>query len=291
VLKMLDVQAVARSMDSPEIHALIKDLKIPPRPSSLVDMQEELKREDPRMHLLVQIVSSDVALAASMMKVANSPWAGLSRPAETIQQAFMLLGLVRSESVLTEIALRKVLPTDGPALYRFWDTSSRRSHAMAALGPRVGLSASMAQTFGLFADVGIPLMAQQFCAPPYIETLNAAQRTEGAFTDVEHDRHQTNHALVGAVLARSWGVSQTVALAVRLHHDYAVFGAANAPQEVQRLIALCLIVEYVILRYQGLQASAEWAKGGEQAQAWLGLSGEQIEDWCDEMHERFGREH
>ncbi|HEX5371155.1 MAG TPA: HDOD domain-containing protein [Aquabacterium sp.] len=288
---MFDIDAVDRDFDAPGLRALIKDLRIPPRPTALVDMQAEIRREDPRMHVLAQIVASDVAMSATLLKVANSPWAGLSRQAETVQQAFMLLGLARCEHILTEIALRQVLPTDGPALYRFWDVSSKRSHAMAVMAARVGVSSSQAQTFGLFADVGIPLLAHRFSAPSYIDTLATANADEESlFTDVERSRHPTDHAMVGAVLARSWGVSQTVTLAVRFHHDYSVF-EARMPDDVQILIALCLVIERVIQRYQGLNAHVEWTKGGEEAMRTLGLTCDDYDDWCDELHERFGQEH
>lgn len=286
---MQTIQAIEQQLDDPQIRSLVKDLGVPPRPSALVDIQLELQRDDPRMHVLTQIVSSDVAMSGALLKVANSPWAGLSRRAETIQQAFMLLGLVRCEHILTEIALRDALPASGPALLRFWDVSSKRSHAMALLAPRAGLQPSMAQTFGLFADVGIPLLAQRFKTPSYMETLEAANRSEEAFTDIEQRRHQTDHTVVGALLSRSWGVSQTIVLAQRLHHDYSMF-TAQAPAEVKSLVALGLVCEHIIQRYAGLNRHGEWAKGGMQAMSHLGIDDEDVQAWCDELHDRFAQD-
>lgn len=283
---MLDVDHIERQLDAPELRALVKDLGVPPRPSALVDLQAELQRDEPRMHLLTQTVTSDVAMSGALIKIANSPWAGLSRRAETVQQAFMLLGLARCEQVLTEIALRHALPTQGLALLRFWDVSSKRAHAMAVLAARSGLQPGMAQTFGLFADVGIPLMALRFKAPSYLETLESANGSEEAFTDIELRRHQADHATIGALLARSWGVSQTIVLALRLHHDYTIF-TANAPVQVKSLIALCLVAEQIIQRYAGLNVHGEWLKGGAAAMEHLGLSDSDLDAWCDELHDRF----
>jgi HD-like signal output (HDOD) protein len=286
---MQSIEAIEQHLDDPQVRHLIKDLGVPPRPSALVDIQQELQREDPRMHVLTQIVTSDVAMSGALLKVANSPWAGLSRRAENIQQAFMLLGLSRCEHILTEIALRDALPAGGPALLRFWDVSSKRAHAMALLAGRAGLQSSMAQTFGLFADVGIPLLAQRFKAPSYLETLEGANQSDEAFTDLEQRRHQADHTVVGALLSRSWGVSQTVVLAQRLHHDYSVF-TANAPTDVKSLVALGLVCEYIIQRYAGLNRHGEWHKGGAAAMGHLGISDDDLQSWCDDLHDRFSKD-
>jgi len=108
-----------------------------------------------------------------------------------------------------------------------------------------GVDVDVAQTFGLFCDVGIPLLMQRFSG--YTKVLQAANvATEQSFTQVEQAHIQTDHALIGALMARSWGVSQTVCLAIRLHHDYAVFQDPNVPDAVARLVAMGLIAEAAI---------------------------------------------
>ncbi|RTL29990.1 MAG: HDOD domain-containing protein [Burkholderiales bacterium] len=274
----------------PDIRDLLKDISIPPRPSSLVDLKLELERDEPRMAQLVAIVNSDVAMSAALLKLANSPWLGMSRRIATVPEAFQILGYKRCEHILTEIALRKVLPTNGPALFRFWDVSSKRSQAMGLLARRVGLDADTAQTMGLFADVGIPLLALRFAQPSYIDTLDEANRSEQPFTNVEQDRHGTDHTVIGALLARSWGLDPDVASAVRLHHDYEYLDEKQ-PGRVHELIALCLVVEHIIQRFQGLNAHAEWSKGGQQSLKTLSVSQADLDNWADELHERFAAEH
>ncbi len=272
-----------------DLKVLLKDINIPPRPSSLVDLQQELERDEPRTDRLVHIVNSDVAMSAALLKLVNSPWLGLSRRISTVSEAFSILGFKRCEHILTEIALRKVLPTNGPALYRFWDVSSKRSQAMGLLARRVGLEPDTAQTMGLFADVGIPLLAQRFAQPSYIDTLDHANRSEHPFTHIEQDRHGTDHTVIGALLARSWGLAPDVANAVKLHHDYDYLEESQ-PGQVHELIALCLVVEHIIQRFQGLNAHAEWIKGGARSLKTLSVSQDDVDNWADELHDRFNAE-
>lgn len=283
---MLNLEAVSKSIEAPEVRALIQDLGVPARPSALVDVQRELKLDEPRMHILAQIVASDVAMSGALLKVANSPLMGLTRKAETINQAFMYLGAARCEQLLTEIALRDALPVDGLALWRFWDVSAKRSHAMWALAPRVGLPPALAQTVGLFADVGIPLLARRFQNPSYIETLDTANHSDACFTAIEQERHQTDHAIVGALLARSWGISQTATLAIRLHHDYDIL-TESGHENIVDLVALCLVVEHIIQRFQGLNQHNEWAKGGEAAMRVLSISNTELDAWADDLFDQF----
>ena len=274
-------QGMREKTPSPSLHDLLKDITIPPRPSSLVDLKDELERAEPRIERLVEIVNSDVAMSAALLKLANSPWLGMSRRIGNVTEAFNILGFKRCEHILTEIALRKVLPTQGPALFRFWDVSSKRSQAMGLLARRVGLDAETAQTMGLFADVGIPLLAQRFTQPSYVETLVEANRSDEAFTHIEQARHGTDHTVIGALLARSWGLTQDIANAVKLHHDYDYL-KEGATSIVHELIALCLVVEHIIQRFQGLNNHAEWQKGGDLAMQTLAISQPDIDTWADE---------
>lgn len=273
----------------PSLQDLLKDIGIPPRPSALVDLQQELQREDPRIDKLEAIVNGDVAMSAALLKVVNSPWLGLSRRVGTVSEAFSILGLKRCEHILTEIALRKVLPTDGPALYRFWDVSSKRSQAMGLMADRVGIEPATAQTMGLFADVGIPLLAQRFAQPSYIDTLSEANQSERSFTHIEQDRHGTDHTVIGSLLARTWGLSLNVAQAVRAHHDYDILKTGRT-SIVEELVALCLVAEHIIQRFQGLNLHVEWLKGGEWSMQTLALSQTDVDNWADELHDRFTAE-
>jgi len=280
---------VLAELDSEALAALVKDVGIPPRPSLLADLQDEVQRDEPRMRVMADIAGSDVAMSAALLKTANSPMMGLRKRAETVQDAFMLLGYTQCHVILTEISLRELLPMDGPAMTRYWDVSTKRARAMTYLARQQRVSSpAVAHTFALFVDVGIPLLMRRFhkTGDNYVETLALANQSGEPFTHIERARHKTDHALVGAMVARTWGVSQTVLLATRLHHDYAAW-SSEVPSSVLELMALCLVSETIIQRYAGLNAHAEWDKGGALAMKLLGLDESTLDDWCDEVHDRF----
>ena len=100
-------------------------------------------------------------------------------------------------------------------------------------------------------------------------------------------KRQTNHAAIGCLLARNWGLSSDVSWAILHHQDYSVLEDEATNDAVRALVALSLLAESAIQKYQGHGASIEWNKGGERACAYLGLSDEDITDLLDELHDSF----
>ncbi|WP_374438669.1 HDOD domain-containing protein [Inhella sp.] len=281
---------ITGEIDRALLSPLLRGVQIPPRPELLTAVQTELQTDDPDPQRLALLVNDDVAMSAALLKLANSPLMGLSRRAETVNQAFTLLGMLTVESLLVEIALRRALPSEGPALTRFWDVATRRAHAMAFLARRERIAPSdVAHTCGLFLDVGIALLLRWPLTPPYLNTLAIANDSLEPFTQIERERHGLDHALVGAAMAHGWGVGQGVVLAVRQHHDYAMLDDTKPPQVLRQLVALTCVVEYIIQRYEGLNQTREWDKGGEAALRTLGLSEAELAVWSADVHLMFNQ--
>jgi HD-like signal output (HDOD) protein len=89
------------------------------------------------------------------------------------------------------------------------------------------------------------------------------------------------------MLARNWGLSENVGWAILHHHDYAVLEDAATAPLVRSMVALSLLAENAICKYQGHGESLEWNKGGARALAYLGLSDEETADLVDELLEAF----
>ena len=148
---------------------------------------------------------------------------------------------------------------------------------------------ALAHTYGLFTEVGIAILLQRFPGRQgYLSTLDQSNAlAEGSITALEQSIHAVDHALVGALTARTWGVSQTAVLATRLHHEYAAWLGPMPPQ-VRELLALGLVCETIIQRFQeGLNRHAEWAKGSAVALEALGIDEAELGDWAEDVHEQF----
>jgi HD-like signal output (HDOD) protein len=287
---MTKVAAPATETADP-VEALIKSIRIPPRPSLLADLQAELAKELPSPATIGRIIASDVGMAGALLKLANSSFYGGKRKAKSIEQAILFLGINQVASLMTGLLARRAIPTDNKALATFWDISNRRAQAMVFLSRRLRIGEpDVAHTFGLFCDTGVPLLIERF--PGYADTYDAAaQDTQRPFTALEDERHSTNHAAIGCLLARNWGLSSDVSWAILHHQDYSVLEDVNTNDAVRSLVALSLVAESAIQRYQGNGESVEWDKGGERACAYLGLTPEDVTDMVDELLDMFHGEH
>jgi len=250
-------------------------------------VQNELAKDEPDVRRVVQFVSQDVGLTVAVLKTVNSPMLGLSRRAESVEQAVGLIGLRQLAILVTAVSVRSVLKGEPNTLGRFYDTSAKRAYAMSRMARTTRtVDVGLAQTFGLFCDVGIPLLMNRF--PNYLDTLKLANvDAEHSFTAVEQAAHNTDHALIGAMMAKTWALPQTVSLAIRLHHDYAVFLDPNVPRDVTRLIALGLVAEVAIQRFARMHSTVEWFKGGDYVPGALVLSPVEVEDWIEQLIEEF----
>ncbi|MEO7496709.1 MAG: HDOD domain-containing protein [Massilia sp.] len=283
---MSNLAAQANLAEDP-VEALMRSIRIPPRPSLLAELQRELASDEPSPLAIGRIIASDVGMAGALLKLANSSFYGGARKAKSIDQAIIFLGMNQVAALMTGLLARQAIAADGAALASFWDLSSRRAQAMVFLARRLRNGApDIAHTFGLFCDTGVPLLMARFA--DYGATFEAAGREAARpFTALEDERHSSNHAAIGALLARNWGLSSDVAWAILHHHDYAVLTDAATADAVRSLVALSLLAELAIQKYQGNVASLEWDKGGERACAYLGLGPEETMDLVDELLDCF----
>jgi len=281
------VVEAAKQLDGTSIESLIKGIAIPPRPLVVQQLLTEMGKEDPDIRKAAQFVSQDVGLTVAVLKTINSPMFGLNRKVESVDQAVSMIGLRQLSMLVTALAMRRLIKGDANTLGRFFDTSAKRAYAMSRIAKTTKLvDPSVAQTYGLFCDVGIPLLQNRF--PDYMTTLKAANiETVRSFTMVEQEAHHTDHALVGALMVKSWGLPASVALAIRLHHDYEVFLDPKISPEIGTLIAMGLVAEVAIQRYARMHSTAEWIKGGDYVAGALVLSPTEVEEWIDQLVDEF----
>ena len=284
------IDAPQPSKEQSQAQAILKSIVIPSCPAILMDLRREIDSDGADMQKIGRLVGADVALSVAVLRTVNSPLYGLSRSVDSIGQAVALIGMKQMSALVTSILIRQSLQFKGVNLVRFWDVSTKRSFAMSKLAKGLGsVTADTAQSFGLFCDIGIPLLMQRF--PTYGETLKLANDAkEQAFPEVEFDRHGVDHTQIGSMMARAWGLGDTLCGAIRRHHDYAVFYDPDESDVVRRLIAMCVVAELGIQRFSRMNESNEWIKGGEGASSILMLSDWDLEDWVESIAEGFHSE-
>lgn len=246
-------------------------VSIPPCPAIVLSLLEESRREDFDFVRIARMIGGDVALAAAVLKTANSPFFALRRKVQSVQQAVAVLGLRNLLKIVYGFALRQSLGATVAGLERFWEDSNYHAVVASYLAGRwPALGTDDAYTFGLFHNAGIAVLAQQH--PDYLEALARASRSGGRITAIEHERYHTSHAVVGALLARNWYLPDNVVWAIRYHHDASVLagGRERATPAVRHLVALGFLAEHLVARFLG-QPEEQWDRAGAATLEFLGL--------------------
>lgn len=269
-----------------ELERVALSVGIPPRPTVLIELSQEAKKDEPDFHRIEKLVSTDVALSASLLKTINSPFYGLRSKASTVKQAIAILGLTTLSRLVTGMAVRNVFTGGNQvSMERFWDASAKVASVTSYVAKQLpGMNKDEAYTFGLLQDCGIPILMQRF--PEYKQTLGLAnQLLNKKFTAVEDEVHGTNHATMGYLLARSWSLPEAITKAIRFHHEFAMLEGKQEllPEEGQNFVSLALLAERAIQLHSGLSQSVEWIKGGPLVLAHVGLSEQEFDGMVEDI--------
>lgn len=276
-----------------EAEKLLKSIIIPARPAILDELNREARQSEPNPAKIAQLIGKDVSLSAAMLKTVNSPLFGLSKRVASVPQALAMLGSNNTINIITGLALKNAMRAkQNQQLDRFWDNAAQEAMVSAFIAGRLpGAQPDAAYTFGLFQNCGIPLLMQRF--PDYIQTLKIANTaTDRDFTAIEDERHATNHASVGYLMARAWFLPEKIAQAILCHHDLSIFDSAShdIKSEVCTLVAITRLAEHIAHGFLRLTADAEWQKIGDHALKYLGMAENEYEDLRDEIHQMMSQE-
>ncbi len=260
-----------------------RTLNIPPCPDLLVRLQQVMRSDDPDWDEISEIASADVAMAASLVRAANSPMYARSSTASSVDQAMSLLGLRQTSALLTQFLTARALPINHPALEHFWLASSRRAMTASYIARQLyGVQPDLAHTCGLFCDVGIPILLQGMRG--YAGTLvEARARRDRGFTETENAAHRTDHTVVGALVARAWRLPTELKYAIRLHHDISALRDPSLDETVRNLIAICRVADHIVLQHEGNPPSMWWEQQGQECLDHLHIHADEVVLWQDAL--------
>ena len=263
-----------------ELEEVLASIRIPACPAIVNEVMFEAQRDDPSIKVLTRILSSDVGMSAMAVKLANSPIFGSAAPVRSVQQAVSRLGISNILNVVISVALRNASgnpPT--PLMEKFWSRASTLALSTGVLARKhVGISPESAYTYALFHDAAIPVMLANF--PDYAAVYAASQDRAAALITQEQQRFKCDHAVVGWLLARNWGLPPTIAAAIRYHHDPDVYilPEKELPAGALALIAVTLIAEHVISDFVD-DADIVSERALDNAKIFLGTTDAEIDDF------------
>lgn len=179
--------------------------------------------QDPRSSgsQVARVIETDQALAAKLLKLANSAFYTTRRPAASVEEALLRVGFSITKGMLLSAAAWCMLEARdaiGPlSARRLWRHSVATAFCARRLVSLVG-GCRLEETYtaGLLHDLG-SLAIAQYAPDGLAEALRVATRGLALF-EAEREVLGFDHAEVGARLLAAWGLPDSSVEAARWHH-------------------------------------------------------------------------
>lgn len=203
-------------------HVLRRIQALPPLPTSAMRVIALTKNPATSAKELENVIAQDPALAAGMLRQANSAYYGYARRISSLQEAIVVLGFQATQGLAMASAVAPILKTQlvGYEIEQdgLWKHSMLTAMAARSLCRKLKLPfGDVAFTAGLLHDIGklvISIYVQEVGAY-LIEKVSADKLS---YVELEEKVIGYNHATVGGFLAKGWNLPEDLVESISCHH-------------------------------------------------------------------------
>ena len=170
---------------------------------------------------IARIIQSDPALAAKVLRLANSAAYGMGETITSVQRATVILGTITIKGMALSYGLFSSIggPHHDLLDSHFWAHCVSAGIAGQEIARRGGLTeAHEGFMVGLLHDVGQVLLAY-WVPSDYSEAVQEQRHTHMPLSIVEQRRFGCTHGQVGAAFLRTWGFPPNIVHAIEYHHE------------------------------------------------------------------------
>lgn len=166
----------------------------------------------------VEVIESDEALSARVIKIANSVFFDRGTKSTTIEASVTVIGINELRCLLNASALSDIFPSKHPARAILWANDIATAIIARGLAQRL-LPGKEETAFlgGLMHDIGKLLLLQR-SGEEYARVLRIIETEGKGFSEAEERRFPFTHTEVGQLIGERWNFSPELLEIIRLHH-------------------------------------------------------------------------
>lgn len=270
---------MTEALNEEQVSKILRGITVPPQPQVIVDIHMEQAMPNPDIDRIAKLISQDVGLAGTILKVVNSDLFGLKNKITSIEQGVHILGLKSIISLSEALSMKSELDNEAiVALSGFWDSAMDIASVCATIARQIGYQApDQAYCLGLFHNCGVPLLLKAY--PNYRDVMQASYNGgTGRIIDIENQELRTNHAVVGYYVAKSWCLPQHLSEVIAEHHNAPeIFRPDGTPYNGHKktLLAILKMAEHICGVYKtlgGKDVDHEWESIQNDLLEFIGLS-------------------
>ncbi len=196
---------------------------LPTIPAAALAVMRETESAISTASSVARHIAQDQALAARVLRLANSAYYGLSGEVTDLQECVVVLGMrcIRNLSMVAATYPWMVRPLQGYGLgpKQMWTHSFGVAIAAQRIASETrAVEPDLAFTAGLLHNIG--KVALSICLEKELgKVVRLAEMAKISFDEAEKKVLGFDHCEVGEYLGRMWNLPKPLVLAIRYHHD------------------------------------------------------------------------
>lgn len=182
--------------------------KLPSLPLVVQKLIEVVNAPNTETRQLASLIGQDPGIAARVLRLANSPFYGLSGEVGSIQQAVVVLGFHAIAQLAASVGLMQAIKVEHCERFdilQFWASSMRTAASARWFALQQDMNGENAYLAGLLHDIGLPVAV--ICFPDAMnQALANSQANAQDLLLCEQAQLGFDHLSLGAKLAHIWNV-------------------------------------------------------------------------------------
>ncbi|MBF0446807.1 MAG: HDOD domain-containing protein [Magnetococcales bacterium] len=268
---------------------ITRKINLPSRPKVILEISRLSEIQGPNWRTLSYQIKRDMALAAAILKEANTTLTKKHRgQIASIEKAIIHLGWQRIKKILEKNFLRRALVSHGSL------TQEIRQEGVATAETAIWLAQRIAHLSPHFqaGDYPLPAQDQTYASALFLDcgmiAMDQAFSDYGSFLDqvrrdrdqnqigAENDTYGTNHALAGHLMAKDWKLPKPVTTIILDHHQAAQF---NRPGQKVKYLRYTIMHGIILIagHLRGEISLPEWETMEDRILDFFAITHKEIE--------------
>ncbi len=205
----------------PDANDLIKKFsELKTLPHVAIKVAQLSSDDNSTMQDFEEIIKLDPVLVTRLLRLVNSPYFGLVQKIESISKAVVFTGMKQLRNLVAVEALRNMFKGDDEefSARKLWLHSATVAILAEMIAKRIfGQDGEDVFLAGIIHDIGL-IVENQVAGEELRAACKAFRAGEGNLIDCERAMLGTDHAEVGYLLAKDWGLPPEVLSSIRSHH-------------------------------------------------------------------------
>ena len=189
------------------------------------------------MHDFEEIIKLDPVLVTRLLRLVNSPFFGLSQKVGTISKAVVFTGMTQLRNLVAVESLREMFKGDDVdfSAQKLWLHSATVAILSGMIAKRIfGKDSEDIFLAGIIHDIGL-IVENQVVGEQLRVACKAFREDQGTLVECERNAIGADHAEVGYLLVKDWGLPLEVLSAIKAHHLSRQIKSVSSPGSILQL--------------------------------------------------------